>query len=78
MSAERAALIRLLWRSVADHDSCSCVRAGLTGRIIDRCDLCEAWKALGLRGRWSVRKAATELPRAAARGAAAPREPDGL
>jgi hypothetical protein len=45
MSADlRSALVRLLWRSVADNAECTC-----HGR--DRCPECEAMQALGL-GRW--------------------------
>lgn len=41
----RAALVRLLWRSVADLVECSC-------EVDDRCPECEAMQALGL-GRWT-------------------------
>lgn len=40
------ALVRLLWRDVADDSACSCDDGG------DRCVLCEAWAALGHAGKW--------------------------
>lgn len=54
IDALRSALIRLLWRSVADDAECTCW-------IDDPCPECQAMQALG-RGRWiSPRDAAIEL-----------------
>lgn len=50
--AARRALVRLLWRSVADqddHDSCE---------PDDRLDICDAWQALGFGDHWPGAEAA--------------------
>lgn len=44
VAVERA-LLRLLWCSVHDQDTCSCIED-------DQCDLCQATQALGL-GCWT-------------------------
>lgn len=55
-TALRSALVRLLWRSVADDAACSCYPD-------DPCPECEAMQALGL-GRWrGAEHAAGELTR---------------
>lgn len=40
----RSALVRMLWRSIADEADCTCEES-------DKCPECEATEALGL-GRW--------------------------
>lgn len=47
----RAALIRLLWRSVADQDTCD-GRCEEDGRLLD---ICGAMRALGWGKHWSAR-----------------------
>ena len=49
----RSALVRLLWRSIADNAACSCEGD-------DRCPECEAMLALGL-GPWRGPKQAAIL-----------------
>lgn len=51
--ARTAALVQLVWRSVADDAACSCYPG-------DACPECEAMQALGL-GRWSGAEAAAKL-----------------
>ena len=62
--ATRAALVRLLWRSV--HDGESCLSGGCTES--DLLDVCEAWRALGFGKHWpGHRRAVARLRREARR-----------